>query len=155
MAVKQIYKADDNSDHPSEEAAERWNLLLSAQQDFNQAAKLISYRLAETATTADGELFQWGVVRNYWYLDPGYWQRLPRLHRVDFYHYSCRVEVDQSEQQVVIYSHAGYDACEKFQKFKVCELYAHEKNAKAAHLKACQERLKELTEEVAKMREEA
>lgn len=143
--MKPVYKADDGSEHKSKKLAEARNNLVSAKRAFEDACKSLNRCMAEEATTADGEPFQFGGFNRYWIIRGGF-HGMPSLARVGFWPWHCYVEADRYDGPAIrIREFTNHDnknwAC------KFSELYANKANAIAALKAAIAKRLEELGSE--------
>jgi hypothetical protein len=152
MGVKQVFKANDDSEHETARAANRHNRLLKAKREFDAAAEKIQDILREGAMTADGvPVSELGMCRRVWRLHPNYCG-LPALR--EFYASPHRMDVDISHSDGVIRiseydygtEHMGRRDSQGWVYYPVHQLYADEKKAKEAYIKAVEERLAEFKE---------
>lgn len=147
--MKPIYKSKDGTEHETADAAARHNKLLVATQELREAADRVRKCLGATALTADGEPFDMSHSRDYWCLHQA-WPGMPRLEKVWFWPHNCLdVETDRENGGIMLRDSRSDERRQRV--YRVSELYADERNARAALLAACKERLAELTDEVAKM----
>ena len=86
MAVKQTkptFQCSDGKEFPTQAEADRHEDLMVAKDEYETARRKFGIALAKTQKTADGKPFEFGIMRNYWYIRC--WNSLPRLFVVDFY----------------------------------------------------------------------
>ena len=141
--TKPIFKAIDDSEHDSAAAAERHNKVIRARRKVKDALDELKKVMKEEVLTADGVPFAPAESSTFWYLWPC-WGQLPRLQRVYIYPY--HVDIDSDDGIVV----REYDHERKeYRRYRLSELYVSESKAREALHKSLDERLKELTQEVA------
>lgn len=150
--MKPVFKAKDDSEWPSAARAQARNAMIEAENKFKEAAQEVARRLKEAALTADGEPFATeGRYSDFWWLCPNYGGGLPRLHRVYVYPYLAEIEHDYQKNGRLVVREYKADT-RSYITHPVEELYVSHAKAKAAHLAACEERLKEIEQEVADLR---
>ena len=108
--------------------------------------------LAASALTADGQPLEFGRSRDYWYVTPSF-IGMPRLGKMYFWPSGLRVDMDYAGGALTLreYCHERKEYVSR----KICELYADERKAKEALLAACEQRIAEWNEELAKIRKDA
>lgn len=156
MATKiaPVFKAKDDSEWQTAKQAEARNAVVVAENKFKEAVEEVSRRMKEAALTADGEPFACDRgSSNFWWLCPAYGGRLPMLRRVYVYPYHASIDHDyQKNGRLVVREYCGERR--EYVTYPVNELYVDQKKAQAAHLAACEERLKEIATEVETLRTE-
>lgn len=127
MAVKEIkpmYSARGREFEDRKEA-EAWDALAKAHEDYTQALKTLSRRVAETQRTADGALFDFSRWSYYAIV---YWHGMPNLCKVDFWGNDFRLDYGSGDVEL------GQDRNGTMIWFRVRELYRNEANAERAVL---------------------
>lgn len=145
---KPVYRASDGSDHPTVEAATRRNNLIEKIRTFEHAAHSLQRAVAENAKTADGEWFQFGYC-DYWYITDRYGQ-MPRCVKVNVYQWSAKIEMERHDENAMLV--VRFQDVDNSYTIPVSRLYAHELDAKLAHIAACEKYLKEVVEEVERIK---
>lgn len=143
------FKASDGMEFESAVEAERHDGLVLAREAYVEACRLLNRRLAETQRTADGQMFDFGLSRDYWYLAPG-WQTMPRMYAISFSGWSCSVEV-RSDGGVAIISE---DETRSRTAYRIVDLYRNKRKAEEALVAAKEEWLAVRSQEVAEYRAE-
>lgn len=145
----ELFVAEDGKEFESEEEADRHNLLIAADRAFQSARKQYDRVLAESQMTADGEPFRAVAAADYWYVkDVFCW---PELHCVSFYLSNFALN-EHGQIELLEYHGRNHDLSVRH--FRIADLYARDRNAKRALLKARTERLAELQEGVGKLEAE-
>lgn len=125
--------------------AERYDKLQKARQEYEDAGYKLQSLLAETQRTADGQVFEFGIFRDYYAVTR--FCGFPTLQRLTF---MCRNwEVQEDEFGVNIRDGGRQD--NRF--YPIGDLYADERNAQKALAHAQFKELAELTEQTNKLRE--
>lgn len=145
--MKPVFKARDDSEHTSAEAAERHNKLLDATETFRRAADMVCKYLGETAVTADGHPFDMSRSGFYWLVRKSL-MGLPALGQVWIWPHNCYIETDDGRLVYRSYEHGGYVT------YRISDLYVSERAARRAHIEACEQRIVEFQEEVAGLKTE-
>lgn len=141
--TKPIFKADDGSEHSTAAAADRRNKVVKAKKAFKEAADDVQLYLKEEAMTADGVPFTEAGC-DFWFVPTYSLGGLPRIHRLYLFPYHVSLDCGEDDSLYVYW----YDGNRKeMERYQIKDLYADEANAKAAHLKVCEERMAELKKE--------
>lgn len=155
MAIEPIpmrYATDDGQQFATKEEALRHEALVEAEGQCQEAQWRLGRLLAETQRTADGRLFEFTTLRDYWYVS-AWWGGLPVLRRVSFYIWNCRVDRDRDQDEVVIWQEESEGKDRRTQEYRIGELYVSERAAEKDLLAAQETWLAERAAEIAKLRE--
>lgn len=146
-AIKAVFKAKDGSDHLTKQEAQKRNDLLVAEYELRQQVERVAKLIGDAALTADGEPFETHRWRSYWFIANSY-VGIPTLRDIPLYGYDVAVDNCRTDQalRVMVYERHGDE--KKMQRFYVHDLYSNKAKAQEAHLKACKERLAQLTRQV-------
>lgn len=153
--AKQIYKANDGSEHPTKEAAQRREALRKAANKLEEAVREVVTCLAASAMTADGHYFNTQQSENYYRIRESF-TGMPRLERIDLWPHNLSVDFDRADNGLIVREYRYDDKRGgQYVDYKVCELYVDAKKAKAALVKACHERLAEFQKELSEAEKSA
>lgn len=144
MAIKQVptrYETSDGREYDTQQEAERHEALITAKREYEHAQKVFGQRLAETQKTADGYPFEFTLLRDYYYITPGF-HEMPALVRVGFSRWKP-VQLNEADELVLT---SGRLHC------RIGDLYRSPRAAEEALLTAQEAWLKERTEEVEALR---
>lgn len=150
MAVEQVptqYRTSDGKQFKTAGEAERHERLITAQAKYEEAQREFRRAMAETQRTADGRLFEFGMLRDYYCIEWGA-AGPPYLRTVSFYVWDCRVHEDNGH--VYVTERDG----KADREHRISSLYASEREAKRELLRLTTKWLAEETEKVAKLRAE-
>lgn len=137
MKMKPVYKASDDSEHPTQKAAEHREKLLKAAKELVEACKKVSKLLAGAALTGDGQEFDPSLSAHYWIVQEPY-GRMPFFRDVYLYPYSMEVDLDRDDGTIILREWQQPDRGEgRYVTYKVSELYSTKKAAMEAYIEAC------------------
>lgn len=127
--------------------AHRHDKLYQAREELEAAQRKFQRLLAENAVTADGHRFEFGVFRDYYHIVRPHMSR-PYLRKYDYlcWNWSVREQVDAPE--VVEIRDERSDGSSNGGYVPIRELYADEKKARAALIRAQREWLEEQRREI-------
>jgi hypothetical protein len=158
MAVKEVsvkFKASDGKEFGAKEDAERHDAVVVAAREFGEAKHRLGRVLAEREKTADGKPFEFPMLRDLYYVTPG-WSGMPTLNRVSFYVWSCEFEIDEHLELVTIRQRKQVGRMsdgERVESYRIADLYATEKAANVALLAAQEKWLEARAAEVQETRD--
>lgn len=158
MAVNEVpskFKASDGKEFGTKEDAERHDAVVVAAREFREARHRLGRILAEREKTADGKPFTFSMLRDLYYVTPG-WSGMPALNRVSFYVWSCEFEIDEHLELVTIRQRRQVGRMsdnERIESYRIADLYATEKAANVALLAAQEEWLEKRAVEVRELRD--
>lgn len=138
-------RTSDGREFTNPKEAERHQEMLSAREAFADAHRKLGRALARTQTTADGEPFDFGVFRTYYYVREPYGQT-PRLGEVSFYAFDFSF-TERDDVFTIIQRDKGNET-----HYHINELYLHRDNAERALLAALEAWLVRQTEAVNELR---
>lgn len=143
MAVtkkKPTFETSDGREFDTKQEAERHEELTTARRTYVEARRQYTRALASSHKTADGEQFETGAMRTYYYVTK--WvEYLPRIGEVSFYFWNC--DIDDKDEGVIVQDESDGRNHRRVT-YRISELYYHKKNAlKALHA--------EQTEHIARM----
>ena len=146
MAVRQEvkFKSSDGQEFNNETEAQRHDALITAREEYKTALAKLNRCIAETARTADGHLFTFGVWQTYHYVTPGYFS-MPALAEVPYLGWNW--DLNEYDDAVEIVIREGTD--NRVRAFKIGDLYMSKRAAQVALIKAQKEWLKEREEQIA------
>jgi hypothetical protein len=152
--VPSKFKASDGREFDTKKEAERHEAVITAVKEYEDAKHRLGRCLAEREKTADGQPFDFAHWGDYFYVTPGY-GGMPGLSRVSFYVWTCTFDVDGLER-VTIRQHrqVGPPYQDRVEEYRIRDLYADERAARRALLKAQGEWLTERAKEVAELKAE-
>ena len=145
MTVKQEvqYKTSDGREFSSESEAQKHDALIVARREYEAALSKLNRLVAETKRTADGELFQFGMWRTYYYITPGFFD-MPALAEVPYL--GSNWDLNEYDDAVEIVTREGTEQrrCE----YRINKLYANKTKALRALVEAQAAWLKEREEQI-------
>jgi hypothetical protein len=145
--VPSCFQTSDGGEFPDRNEAAQHQEFLDTVSAYEEARKRLSLVVAQSQRTADGEIFEFGVFRDYLRIVPG-WSGRPTLATVHFnYHAWAERDLDHKGRggervQIVVYS----ENKRTLEHYPIDELYAGQKAANRALLKAVEEWMKDQTE---------
>lgn len=143
--IKPVFKAKDNSEHPTAAAAERQNKVVKAQREFKDAVENVQRYLKEGAMTADGVPFTEAGC-DFWHVAKWAGRGLPFVHKIYIFPYHVSLDDDHRDGGLVVYF---YDGNRKEQiRYRIDELYADEQKAIAACVDECEERMADYRKQI-------
>lgn len=143
--TKAVFKTSDGLEFLKEKDATAHQKVLDAERDFKDACRTYGEALLSEAKTADGETVELSLMRDYWYVHPGFVNQMPRLVSVSFYRWNCNYE-DRNGLTIWV-----TDDERRIYHYPVRELYADELKAKAALKAARYKAIEEFTRETESM----
>jgi hypothetical protein len=142
---KQTYKSHGR-EFDSKAQAAKFDKLMEAKEQYEDAQRAYQRQMAEASKTADGELFEFGVFHDYYAIRGHAW--LPYIHSAAFLCWNWAVR--DEDGVVSISDEAKGD--DKRQWYRIDELYSGKRNAEKALAEAHVKELTELTEAANKLR---
>lgn len=141
---KQIWKAKDGSEHVTQAAAERRDMLRAAQEELAAAGRAFQTILGRAVLTADGHPLEFGYFhREFWYVTE--WRCWPVLQRVRLSWGDVSIELEDymEEPKVILRWHDrhGRSSTDQIHHIDVSQLYVSEVAARERHLQICLESL--------------
>jgi hypothetical protein len=149
MAVSEIpvqYRTTDGREFKTPGEAERHEKMLTAYKEYEDARQALGRCIAETQRTADGRLFEFTALRDYWAIWDR-WEGIPRLVRVEFWPWNLHFEGDRDNFQLKG-KLGDHDHL-----FRVSDLYANKDAAERALLDVQEKWLADHAEKVSELRE--
>ena len=145
MSVKQEtkFKTSDGREFSNQKEAEKHDALILARGKYSEALRQMNTLIAETARTADGHLFEFGLWTTYYYVTPGYFSK-PVLTEVPYLGWNW--DLNERDDQVEIVTREGNDNRQR--EYKISDLYRNKKAALLALVESQKEWLKEREQEV-------
>lgn len=145
MTVKQVFKAEDGSEHNSAEDAERRNALLLASAELQAAIDKVRRALGETAKTADGHYLDMTKSCYVYRVTSPNAYHPPRIQRFFFFPYTAAVMYsDHDPPKLTITISEGQEAGLTL---NVENLYLSEKEARKALVVAAEKWFEMVKEE--------
>ena len=141
------FKTSDGQKFDTIEEAERHEVLITAREQYNQGRRAFNRALAMTQKTADGELFDFGIFRDYYYITPG-WSGCPALQAVNFLGWNYEVE-DNDDVKIS----KERDSDRQRISYPIKDLYRHKRKAEIALVAAQEAWLAEQAAEIAANKE--
>lgn len=156
MSVQEVpttFKTSDGRKFTNKVDAEKHQIIIESVAEFQKAADKLGRAVAESLRTADGELFSFTRLRDYFYISKG-WYGMPEMLRVSFYIWNCHFDSYDGAKDLKDFS--IYEEKEgKTHNYKIAELYSEERKAQLALLDAqkdwlemCAEKVKESEERI-------
>lgn len=154
--ISPVFKARDDSEWPTAKQAEKRNKIVAAKRKFAEARDDVIRYVKEAALTADGQPFAGeDSTCDFWWVARYWVGELPLLRRVTIFAYHVTIDEDRADGGLVVREYRATDrGGSDYQTYPLKELYASKKAAEAAHLAACEERLKEITGKVEELRKD-
>lgn len=134
----------------TETEAKRFDAICTAREELECAQRKFQRVLAESAKTADGEPFRFGVFCDYWHVFKP-WNTMPRLEKFCYMCLSWSVKEDGETIQIREDENADPH---KRRYIDIAELYASETVGRKALIVAQEEWLEERMEDIAKAKDE-
>lgn len=143
--IKAVYKSSDGETFDTEEKCLAHEELVTVARNLEDAVRAVEQAMGKTALTADGVSFGNRDSSSYWIIRHWFGGGLPCLEEVSIYRYWARVVADRKELWV------RDDQRGKPQEYRIADLYADRKKARAACKKLCLEYMEEFKTKIAKL----
>lgn len=143
--IESVFKTTDGGEFSTGEEAAKHQAILDAKANWEDACRRYGEALLAAAKTADGEVVELSLMRDYWYVHPGFVGQMPRLLRVSFYRWNCTY--DERDGLTITESTDG-----RCSHYKVSELYVDRQKARDALYKKQLETIDEFRKEALTLR---
>ena len=142
------WETSDGRKFAEESDAEDHEDFIKAQRHYEEAQRTFARMVWASQKTADGEPFELSM-RTYWYVwEP--FNSMPELRQVSFYVWHLSFDDDDHGSILSPREENGRQS-EGYTRYKIKDLYRHEKNARAALREAAKKQLAHFSERIAKM----
>lgn len=145
--VKAVFKANDDSEHPTAEAAEKRNELLVAKKAFEAAGDSVKRCLGASALTADGQPFEMGRSADYYRVASGHGAFFPQLVKMWIYPHNAHIDADRDSPLCVRWYEHREKGGGDYQSCPISSLYSDKTEARKAWLAACEKHVAEIAQE--------
>lgn len=143
MSIKELpktFRTSDGQTFEDEGAAKRHEELITTRDDFERAQRRFGKLLAETQLTADGNKFEFGLFRTYYYIERHQWG-VPSLSEVPYL--GSDWGFDDSDGFIIRYRRGNEG---RVIEFKISEMYEDRRAADKELLKVQEEFIAEYIE---------
>lgn len=155
MSVQEVptaFKTSDGRKFTNKADAEKHQIIIESVAEFQKAADKLGRAVAESLRTADGQLFTFSRLTDYFYISKG-WYGMPEITRVSFYIWNCHFDSYDGAKDLKDFS--IYESKEgKIYNYKISELYCDHRKAQLASLDAQKAWLELCRESVEKSEQE-
>lgn len=146
--AKAVYEASDGTTFDNKKEADRHDEVIASNKALDEATTRVKRALLANALTADGQPIVPSSMRDYYCITRSL-ICLPRLMTFRVYH-NCDVDVDKG---VLTIRHYDHDR-RQYVSWDANELYADYVKATEALVQACEDRISEMTTDLANLRKQ-